>query len=119
MRVIFEEVDQEDFFEIILRPKEIDGIWKKGIVKDFPKGMYGKRNLNVFIRQETDLEHLTDEDEEFMPLVKGKKASTREGFSENVKREMDSGKKQDQAVAIAYSEARRGKKKPSKAGKKK
>ncbi len=46
-----------------------------------------------------------------MPLVKGKKASTKKGFSENVKREMDSGKKQSQAVAIAYSEARRGKEK--------
>lgn len=45
-----------------------------------------------------------------MPLVKGKKASTLKGFSENVKREMDSGKKQSQAVAIAYSEAREGKK---------
>jgi len=48
-----------------------------------------------------------------MPLVKGKKASTRKGFSENVKREMEAGKPQKQSVAIAYSEARearRGKK---------
>lgn len=45
-----------------------------------------------------------------MPLVKGKKASSKKGFSENVKREMKEGKKQDQAVAIAYSEARGGKK---------
>lgn len=47
-----------------------------------------------------------------MPLIKGAKAKTRKGFSENVKREMDSGKKQSQAVAIAYSEARKGKSKP-------
>jgi hypothetical protein len=46
-----------------------------------------------------------------MPLVKGKKASTPKGFSENVKRERKEGKKLDQSVAIAYSEARRGKKK--------
>jgi hypothetical protein len=46
-----------------------------------------------------------------MPLVKGAKAKTRKGFSSNVKAEMDAGKKQSQAVAIAYSEARRGKKK--------
>lgn len=46
-----------------------------------------------------------------MPLVKGKKARTREGFSENIKREMEAGKPQKQAVAIAYSEARRSKKK--------
>jgi hypothetical protein len=49
-----------------------------------------------------------------MPLVKGKKAKTKEGFSENVKREMNSGKPQKQAVAIAYSEARGGKKRKKK-----
>lgn len=49
-----------------------------------------------------------------MPLVKGKKASTRKGFSENIEREMSAGKPQKQAVAIAYSEARRGKKKAKK-----
>jgi hypothetical protein len=40
-----------------------------------------------------------------MPLVKGAKARTRSGFSENIRREMDAGKPQKQAVAIAYSEA--------------
>ena len=49
-----------------------------------------------------------------MPLVKGKKARTRKGFSENVRREMDAGKPQKQAVAIAYSEARGGKKRRKK-----
>lgn len=46
-----------------------------------------------------------------MPLVKGKAAKSKKGFSENIKREMNSGKPQKQAVAIAYSEAREGKKK--------
>jgi hypothetical protein len=55
--------------------------------------------------------------EEDMPLVKGKKARTREGFSENVRREMTEGNKpQKQAVAIAYSEARRGDKSKRKRG---
>ncbi len=49
-----------------------------------------------------------------MPLVKGAKARTRKGFSENVRRERKEGKKLDQSVAIAYSEARRGKKKARK-----
>lgn len=49
-----------------------------------------------------------------MPLVKGKKARTRKGFSENVKREMDGGKPQKQAVAIAYSEAGEKKKRKKK-----
>ena len=44
-----------------------------------------------------------------MPMVKGKAASTRKGFSKNVETEMKSGKPQKQAVAIAYSEADRGK----------
>jgi hypothetical protein len=46
-----------------------------------------------------------------MPLVKGKKAKTKKGFSENVKREMEAGKPQKQSVAIAYSLARKSKKK--------
>lgn len=46
-----------------------------------------------------------------MPLVKGKEAKTKKGFSENIKKEMHAGKPQKQAVAIAYSEARKGKKK--------
>ena len=49
-----------------------------------------------------------------MPLVKGKNAKTKKGFSENVKKEMESGKKQSQAVAIAYSESRKAKNKRKK-----
>jgi len=49
-----------------------------------------------------------------MPLLKGKKAKTRKGFGENVKREMEAGKPQDQSVAIAYSEAGEKKKKGKK-----
>ncbi len=45
-----------------------------------------------------------------MPLIKGAKAKTRKGFGTNVKREMEAGKPQKQAVAIAYSEAAEGKK---------
>ncbi len=40
-----------------------------------------------------------------MPLIKGLKAKTKKGFSENIKREINTGKPQRQAVAIAYSEA--------------
>lgn len=45
-----------------------------------------------------------------MPLLEGAKARTRKGFGENVKREMEAGRPQKQAVAIAYSEADRRKK---------
>ena len=40
-----------------------------------------------------------------MPLISGKKAKTRSGFSENIRREVEAGKPQKQAVAIAYSKA--------------
>ncbi len=46
-----------------------------------------------------------------MPLIKGDKAKTRSGFSENIRREVNAGKPQKQAVAIAYSEAGEKKKK--------
>jgi hypothetical protein len=70
MRVIFEEVDEIDYFEIILRPKEVAGLTKKGpggnfpygIVRDFPQGLYGKRNLNVYVRVEENDKYLTKED---------------------------------------------------------
>lgn len=51
-----------------------------------------------------------------MPLVKGAKAKTKKGFSENIRREMHAGFPQKQAVAIAYSEA--GEKRTKKKGKK-
>lgn len=38
-----------------------------------------------------------------MPLVKGKKATTKEGVRENTKREIEAGKKPAQAYAIAQS----------------
>lgn len=47
-----------------------------------------------------------------MPLIKGKKAATRAGFSENVRREITEGNKPiKQAVAIAYSLKRKANRK--------
>jgi hypothetical protein len=40
-----------------------------------------------------------------MPLISGKAAKSRKGFSENIRREMEAGKPQRQAIAIAYSKA--------------
>ena len=49
-----------------------------------------------------------------MPLLKGAKAKTKKGISENIGKEINSGKKQDQAVAIAMSVAGKKKKKKKK-----
>ncbi len=49
-----------------------------------------------------------------MPLVKGKKASSKKGFETNLKRELKEGKPKAQSLAIAYSEARQRKKKSKK-----
>lgn len=49
-----------------------------------------------------------------MPLLKGKKAKTKAGFSKNVKTEMEAGKPQKTALAIAFSEAGEKKKKKKK-----
>lgn len=49
-----------------------------------------------------------------MPLVKGAKPNT-PAFKQNIKAEIAAGRPQKQAVAIAFSESRRGgKKKPQK-----
>jgi hypothetical protein len=42
-----------------------------------------------------------------MPLIKGPKAKTKKGISENIKIEIEAGKSQKQAVAIALSCARK------------
>ena len=49
-----------------------------------------------------------------MPLIKGAKAKTKLGFSENVRRERESGRPLNQSLAIAYNEARSSKKKTKK-----
>ena len=46
-----------------------------------------------------------------MPLKKG---SSKKTISENIRREMHAGRKQSQAIAIAFSEARRSGKKKGK-----
>jgi hypothetical protein len=61
----------------------------------------------VICFNENFITYINDNGVSIMPLVKGKKASSKKGFGENVK-------PQKQAVAIAYSEARRGKKGKSK-----
>lgn len=54
-----------------------------------------------------------------MPLIKGKKARTKKGISDNIRKEMDAGKPQKQAVAIALSVAGKSKNKGSKNGRSK
>ena len=45
-----------------------------------------------------------------MPLIKGSKAKTKKGISENIRRERESGKPEAQSIAIAMSEAGKSKK---------
>ena len=52
-----------------------------------------------------------------MPLIKGAKAKTKKGFSQNVRTEVKAGKPVKQAVAIAYSQAGESKSKKSKRSK--
>ena len=49
-----------------------------------------------------------------MPLLKGSKAKTKEGISENIRRERNSGRPEKQSIAIAFSEARKSKPKKKK-----
>lgn len=65
-------------------------------------------------RLTTEASPTTEQKDTKMPLVKGEKAKTKKGFSQNIEREMKAGKKQSQAVAIAYSEADAKKKKKGK-----
>lgn len=46
-----------------------------------------------------------------MPLLKGQKAKSKKGISENIRRSMKEGKSQKQSIAIAMSKAGKSKKK--------
>jgi hypothetical protein len=53
VRLIFESDRKEDFFELILTEDEIEDLsLGKGIHVDFPEGLYGCSNLNIYIRPE-------------------------------------------------------------------
>ena len=105
MHVIYEEdIDGCDYIEIILSARDFDALEGRGVSKDYPFGLTGERNLNVYIRIDKEQE------EELMPLVKGKAAKSKKGISENIRTEVNAGKPVKQAAAIAYSEAKRGKK---------
>lgn len=53
MRKIFEKnVDNSDYLELILTDEEIEAVAEIGVAQDFPEGITGKRNLNIFIRGE-------------------------------------------------------------------
>ena len=108
MKMVFDaNIERCDYLEFILSPNEANQLFLKEIVADYPKGLIGKRSLNVFMRVDRTLGDI-------MPLVKGKAAKSKEGFSENVKREMEAGKPQAQSVAIAYAQKRKAEKKKKK-----
>jgi hypothetical protein len=107
MRVIWEEVDNEYYLELILNLHDIDKIKEEpGLVREFkwPDSVINK--INVFIR----------EGGEHMPLVKGK---SKKIISDNISELRHSGREEKQSIAIALSEARKsGAKIPKKKGKK-
>ncbi len=73
---------------------------KKSISKNITSSKW------LIITQWMDKKQALNIKEDKMPLVKGKKAATRQGMSENISREVHSGKPKNQAVAIAYSLAK-------------
>ena len=57
MRVIFEEVEKELFFEVILNSRDVEHFQQfDGIVGDFIWNVNGLREINVFIRKEKESE---------------------------------------------------------------
>ena len=77
MRLIFEEdIEHEDFMEVILNGRDYDALEEHGVTMEFPFGLHGKRLLNLHIRMEKGA---------IMPLIGGKAAKSKAGFSENIK----------------------------------
>lgn len=60
MRLIFEDdIEKQDFVEIILSPKDYESIEKRPLVKEFSGVFFGK-DLNVCIRIEENKEEEND-----------------------------------------------------------
>jgi hypothetical protein len=60
VRIIFEEVDSELFFEVILSPYDVERIESyTGIVREYLIDFQGIKNINVFVRKEGQLCHLS------------------------------------------------------------
>lgn len=66
MRMIFERDDEDDFLEFILTENDLLDIDEvKGVTKNYPSIINKNRNMNIFIRKETDMktfgaEHAAD-----------------------------------------------------------
>lgn len=56
MRVIFEELDGDYYFEVILLDEEIERLASDGVCKDFVWDKDFQRDLNIFIRKENESE---------------------------------------------------------------
>lgn len=60
MRVIFEEIDRELFFEVVLTSLDFDQIeLLGGVIGDFICEISEAKTINVYIRKEKDLCHLS------------------------------------------------------------
>lgn len=54
MKVIFETIEDDAYFEIILREDELERLQRCGIAKDFAWDFGDVKQLNVFIRKEDE-----------------------------------------------------------------
>lgn len=53
VRMIFEQGEDDDFFEVILNEQDLEDLRSnKGVMMDYPYGFTGKKNLNLFVRTE-------------------------------------------------------------------
>jgi hypothetical protein len=72
MRVIFEEVDGEYFFEIILTPYDLEKLdTYGGIIGDFAWEGNGVRDINVYIRKEKESDSCHSSKERKHPQKRG------------------------------------------------
>lgn len=71
MRIIYEEdIEKEDFLEVIISDKEAETLQKKGLAIKYPQALHSNRVLNVFIRVDS-----FNSEEEYAPSERQKQTS--------------------------------------------
>ena len=88
MRMIFEEdIEGSDFLEIAVSRREYEKGFESGICADYPGGLQGKRNLNVFVRVTEEFEEMPFKSQAQRKYLFAKEPAVAKEFAEHTSKQ--------------------------------